>query len=286
MSEQNYDAERVNREQLEFWNNAAPGWKQMWTMLERAAQHVADRLVELAQLKPGDRVLDIASGSGEPAITAARKVGPSGLVVATDQSPAMMDLARERAATLGIRNIKFVTTGAEELAVEDRDFDAALCRWGLMFVGDLDKAMRRLAQLLSAKARFATAVWGSPEKVPMISLGDDAVRALAKLPAPPPNAPGPLKLADTKPLQRALDAAGFNDLRVEPINVRFEFESPAAFAEQRRAVSTPFRAMLARHPPELQQRILDAIAQEARRYADASGRVRMDNEALLVAAHR
>ncbi len=286
MSDQINDAERINREQLEFWNSAAPGWRQMWAMLERAAQHVSDRLVELTQISAGSRVLDIASGSGEPAVTAARKVGTGGLVVATDQSPAMLELARERAAALGIRNIKFVVTGAQELAVEERDFDAALCRWGLMFVGDLEAAMRRVAQLLAPGGRFATAVWGPPHKVPMISLGDEQVRELAKLPPPLPDAPGPLRLADTKPLLRALSTAGFKDISVAPLNVRFEFESPQAFAEQRRAVSTPLRMMLSKQTPELQQRIMDALVQQARRFADASGRVRMDNEALLVAAHR
>ncbi len=286
MSDQSYDAERINREQREFWNNAAPGWKQMWSMLERAAQHVSQRLLELAQVEPGNRVLDIATGSGEPAITAASKVGAGGLVVATDQSPAMLELARERAAAAGLRNIRFFETGAEQLAVDDeRDFDAALCRWGLMFVGDLDAAIGRVAELLAASGRFATAVWGPPEKVPMISLGDEAVRELAKLPPPPPGAPNPLKLADTRPLERALAAAGFKDVRIEPINVRFEFESAAAFAEQRRTVSTPFRAMLSKLPPELQRRILDALAQAARPYSDTSGKVRMDNETILIAAH-
>jgi SAM-dependent methyltransferase len=286
MSDQIYDAARINREQLDFWNKAAPGWKQMWTMLERAAQHVSDRLVELAQLKNGDRVLDIACGSGEPAVTAARKVGPNGLIVATDQSPAMLDLARERVHALGIGNIKFALTGAEELAIEERDFDAGLCRWGLMFVGDLDAAMRRIAQLLAPRARFATAVWSTPEKVPMISLGDDAVRALVNLPQPPPNAPGPLKLADTRPLQRALAGAGFEDIRIEKLNVRFEVPSAQAFAEQRRAMSTPFRELLSKQTPELQQKVMDALAQEARRFADPSGRVWMDNEAILISAHR
>jgi ubiquinone/menaquinone biosynthesis C-methylase UbiE len=286
MSDQVYDAERVNREQLEFWNNAAPGWNQMWAMLERAAQHVCDRLVELAQVKSGSRVLDIASGSGEPAVTAARKVGPDGLVVASDQSPVMLDLARERAAALGLRNIKFVVTGAQELAVGDRNFDAAVCRWGLMFVGDLDRAVRRIAELIAAEGRFATAVWGPPDKVPMISLGDDAVRELAKLPPAPSNAPGPLKLADTKPLVRALEGAGFKGVAVEPINVHFEFESPEVFAELRRTVSTPFRVMLSKQTLELQQRIMDALAREARRFVDASGKVRMNNEAILIAAHR
>jgi len=285
MSNQTTEAERINREQREFWNSSAPGWKQMWSMLERAGQHVSQRLVELARVESGQRVLDIATGSGEPAVTAARKVGPSGLVVATDQSPAMLDLARERAAALGLRNMKFVETSAEELAVDERNFDATLCRWGLMFVGDLDAAVRRIRQLLAPGAHFATAVWGPSQKVPMISLGDDAVRELAKLPPPPPGAPGPLKLADPGPLQRALTAAGFNDVQVEPINVRFEFASAEAFAEQRRTISAPFRMMLSKHPPELQRRILDTLAQAARQYADASGRVRMDNEAILIAAH-
>ena len=285
MGDQTTEAERIRREQREFWNSSAPGWKQMSAMLDRAAQHVSDRLVELARVGPGDRVLDVASGAGEPGLTAARKVGTGGLVVATDQSPAMLELARERAASSGLRNVKFVETGAEELTVDERDFDAALCRWGLMFVPDLDLAVRRIAQLLAAGGRFATAVWGPAEKVPMISLGDDAVRDLAKLPPPPPGAPGPLKLADPKPLERALAAAGFKEVRIEPLNVRFEFESPTAFAEQRRAVSAAFRIMLSKLTPELQQRILDTLADAARRFADASGVVRLDNQATLISAH-
>ncbi len=279
------DADRVRIEQREFWNNAAPGWKVMWTSLDRAAQHVSDRLVELARVKPGDRVLDIATGSGEPAITAARKVGPTGIVVATDQSSAMLELARERSSTLGLRNLKFVETDAESLAVQERDFNAALCRWGLMFVPDLDPVARRVAQLLVAGGIFATSVWGPPEKVPLISAGDDQVRTLANLPAPPPGAPSPTKLADTRPLERALANAGFKEIRVEPIVVVFEFDSPAAFTELRQQMSTPFRAILAKQTPQVQAAILDAVTDAARKYADPSGKVRMDNDAICIAAH-
>jgi enediyne biosynthesis protein CalE5 len=285
MSDTPIDFDRVRREQREFWNNAAPGWKQMWTALDHAAQHVSDRLVELARIKPGDRVLDIATGSGEPGLTAARKVGANGLIVATDQSTAMLDLARERLATLGLPNVRFVETDAESLAVNERDFNAAICRWGLMFVPDLDAVSRRIAQLLVAGGIFATSVWGPAEKVPMIAAGDDQVRALANLPAPPPGAPSPLKLADTRPLERALANAGFKDIRVEPINVRFKFDSPEAFTEQRRAMSTPFRTMLEKQTPELQRKILNALNDAARKYADASGKVSMDNEAICISAH-
>jgi SAM-dependent methyltransferase len=285
MSDTPIDFDRVRREQREFWNNAAPGWKQMWTALDRAAQHVSDRLVELARIKPGDRVLDIATGSGEPGLTAARKVGAGGLVIATDQSTAMLDLARERAATLGLPNVRFVETDAESLAVNERDFNAAICRWGLMFVPNLDAASRRIAQLLVAGGIFATSVWGPAEKVPMIAAGDEQVRALANLPAPPPGAPSPLKLADTRPLERALANAGFKDIRVEAINVCFKFDSPQAFTEQRRAMSMSFRTMLEKQTPELQRKILDALNDAARKYADASGKVSMDNQAICISAH-
>ncbi len=279
------DSERVRREQREFWNNAAPGWKQMWAGLDRAAQHVSDRLVELAKIKPGDRVLDIATGSGEPGITAARKVGASGLVVATDQSPAMLELARERANALGLRNIKFVETDAESLTVGESGFNAAVCRWGLMFVPDLDASARRIAELLVPGGSFATSVWSAGDKVPMLTVADEQVRALANIPAPPPGAPSPIKLADTRPLERALAGAGFKEIRVEPINVRFEFDSVDAFVEYRRSMSQQFRVMLTKQTPELQTKILGAIREAARKYADASGKVRMDNEAICIAAH-
>lgn len=286
MNEQPLDLERVRREQLDFWNNAAPGWKDLFVGLDRAAQHVSDRLVELARIQQGDRVLDIATGSGEPAVTAARKVGPRGLVVATDHSAAMLELARERAAALGLRNLKFVETDAETLAVAERDFDAVLCRWGLMFVADLDAAARRIAELLTAGGTFATAVWGPAEKVPMVSLGEEAVRQLAKLPPLPNDAPHPLRLADTRLLERSLKSAGFKDIKVMSVNVSFEWQSAEAFMEQRRALSAPFRAMLSKQTPELQRRILGALTTAASQYADSSGIVRMDNEAICLAAHR
>jgi ubiquinone/menaquinone biosynthesis C-methylase UbiE len=284
MSATQADFDRVRNEQREFWNKAAPGWKVMWTSLDRAAQHVSDRLVELAHIKPGDRVLDIATGSGEPAITAARKVGANGSIVATDQSPAMLELARERAAAIGLSNIKFVETGAEALDVEG-NFDAAICRWGLMFVPDLDAAARSIAQKLKAGASFATSVWGAADKVPLICTGDEQVRALANLPAPPPEAPSPIKLADTRPLEKALANAGFKDVRVEPINVRFEFDSPQAFTEQRRAMSTPFRMMLEKQTPDLQRKILGAMNNAASKFADSTGKVTMDNLAICLSAH-
>lgn len=284
MPDQNSDNERLRREQRDFWSGAAQGWQESWAHRERYVQPASDRLVELAQLKPGDRVLDIATGLGEPAVTAARRVGPSGQVVATDQAPGMIARGRERAVTLGLNNIEFIETDAETLAVGDRKFDAAVCRMGMMFVPDLDAAARRLAQLLVPGGRFATAVWGRSEKVPMISVPEDVVRGLAKLPPRAPDALHPLRLGDPAPLRTALERAGFKDIRVEPMTVSMEFPSAQVFAQQRRGAG-PLRALMEKLSPELQDKSIALIEEAVRKYADAAGVIHMDNEVICVAAH-
>src|SRR6516225_4710077 len=105
MAEQSNDTGRLKNEQKRDWDAAAAGWKKWWPVLEGAAQPVSNRWVELARIGAGACVLDVATGSGEPAVTAARRIAPGGRVLAVDQSPGMLTIARERAETLGISNV-------------------------------------------------------------------------------------------------------------------------------------------------------------------------------------
>ena len=284
MSGAHLDSQSLKGDQKRDWDSAAAGWRKWWPVFEKAAQHVSDRLVDLAGIKPGDRVLDIATGNGEPAVTAARRVGPAGRVVATDQSAGMLAIARERAATLGIGNIDFRESDAESLALSERDFDAVVCRWGFMFMPDLAAALNGIRSRMKPGARLATAVWSTPDKVPMITVGAAIVRQLANLPPPPPNALDPLRLADTSILERALTASGFKSVTIERLQVVFEFASPEAFTQFRREVSAPFRALLERQTHELRDRIVNAVTEAARAYAGADGKVRTSNETILFAA--
>jgi len=284
MSGAHLDSQSLKGDQKRDWDSAAAGWRKWWPVFEKAAQHVSDRLVDLAGIKPGDRVLDIATGNGEPAVTAARRVGPAGRVVATDQSGGMLAIARERAATLGIGNIDFRESDAESLALSERDFDAVVCRWGFMFMPDLAAALNGIRSRMKPGARLATAVWSTPDKVPMITVGAAIVRQLANLPPPPPNALDPLRLADTSILERALTASGFKSVTIERLQVVFEFASPEAFTQFRREVSAPFRALLERQTHELRDRIVNAVTEAARAYAGADGKVRTSNETILFAA--
>jgi ubiquinone/menaquinone biosynthesis C-methylase UbiE len=126
--------------QHESWDSAAVGWKEWSEFNDRADRHISERLVELAGVRPGSRVLDVAAGYGEPALTAARRAGPEGRVVATDISAEMLELGRERAAAAGLGNVEFMQSDASGLDFPHESFDAAVSRWGIIFEPDASEA--------------------------------------------------------------------------------------------------------------------------------------------------
>ena len=264
---------------------SADGWKQHWNIWERAAQHVNERLVDLAQIRPGHRVLDVATGLGEPAFTAARRVGPNGSVVATDLSPAMLFLARQEAARLGMHNIEFREMDAEEPDLPAQSFDAALCRWALMFLPHLVVALTRLRELLAPRGRFAAAVWANPEKVPFTSVPMGAIRRVLHIAPPPAGTPGTFSLANEEVLQRAFAQAGFTEVAIERHILILEYSSLDEFVEERPATSASIRSMLAGASPAQLETIWQIVSEELGKYRQPSGALRIPNETLCVAGH-
>jgi ubiquinone/menaquinone biosynthesis C-methylase UbiE len=285
MAERAIDLARLKNEQKRDWDGAAAGWKKWWPVLEQAAQPVSNRLVELARIGAGARVLDVATGSGEPAITAARRVVPGGGVIAVDQSPGMLAIGRERAEALGI-DIEFRESDGEALAIVEDDFDAVLCRWGLMFMPDINRALSGFHRRLVSGGRIALSVWSTPDKVPMISIGAEMVRKLAKLPPPAPDALDPLRLADTSIVEKALTQCGFRDIKIERMPVTFVFDSAEDFTQMREDVASAFRALLALQSPELRYQIVAAVTEAARKFIESDGKVRTTNETILFAAQK
>jgi ubiquinone/menaquinone biosynthesis C-methylase UbiE len=102
---QAFNSEDFKAQQRRMWDNAAAGWQAWWPSFERGAQKATDKIAELAEIEPSDWVLDIATGIGELAVTAARKVMPDGKVVATDISPQMLAIAKTRAESLGLDSV-------------------------------------------------------------------------------------------------------------------------------------------------------------------------------------
>lgn len=282
------DPQKFKSLQRQGWDSAAEGWKKWWKTIEEGAQVVSDNLVELAQIQQGNKVLDVATGIGEPAVTAARKVRPSGRVTAIDISPQMLAIAKERAKENGLENtIEFREGDAESIAVPASAFDAVVSRFGLMFLPDLPKALRAMREALVPGGVMAAAVWSSPDKVPSFNLLSSVVMKEVGASPPPPGTPGPFSLADTSLLRDRFTEAGYQDVKIESGKMNFRLSSPEEFTAFCRDTTAPIKAMVATQPAARQQEIWNAVTEATRKHADPStGAVNFANEVVYVAAKR
>ena len=269
--------------QREQWDVAAPGWKKWSDWLDRHTARVSERLVELAGVEAGSRVLDIAAGYGEPSLTAAKKAGAEGSVVSTDISAEMQAYGRERAAAAGLDNLEFMLVDASTLDFPAESFDAAVSRWGIIFEPDGEGAAARVRGFLKPGSRMAISSWGTPEQVPMIARPMQTTLKLLDVPPPPPGTPGPLSRPTPEAIGGLLEGGGFSDVQVEDLDLTFEWSSPEEFSLHIRDIVAPVRRMIEAHPAEVQERAWSAIADDVRDLAEEGGTLRMSNRVLLAA---
>ena len=280
------DSKQYKEELRHGYDNAAPGWHKWWKTIETATEVVSKRLVELAEIKPGSRVLDIATGIGEPALTAAKQVGKTGDILAIDISPQMISFAKQRAISLGLQDlVEFKEGDAETIDLPSSTFDAALCRWGLMFLPNPKAGLSNIYRSLLKGGHFAAAVWASPEKVPFISVPMNIV--LKETNSPPPRTPGPFSMSDQNNLKKFYEESGFIHPVTEIKKVLFDFNSSDGFTAFTIDHGGPaLQKVLAGETNERRQQIVKAISKGSEKYADSTGKVRFENEAILIVGRK
>jgi enediyne biosynthesis protein CalE5 len=262
------------------WNTAATGWRKWNDLIDAYSSPISERLVELAEVQPGSRVLDVACGYGEPSLTAARAAGAEGGVVATDIAPEMLAYGRERAAAMGVGNIEFVESAAIDLDYPADSFDAALSRFGIIFDPDGEGAAARVRGFLKPGSRMAISSWGTPDQVPFLSIPMRTAMTRLDVPPPPPGTPGPLSRPTPEAIGGLLEGGGFSDVETEEANITFEWESPEEFTTFIQEIAPPISAMINPHPPEVQEETWNAIT-DAVREAAGDGPVRLSNVVLM-----
>ena len=265
------------------WNQAAQGWRKWSDVIDDALSGVSDRLVELAGIGPGTRVLDVAAGYGEPSLTAARAAGAEGGVVASDISAEMLAFGRERAAAAGVGTIEFVEAGAMDLDFPAASFDAAVSRFGIIFEPDGEGAAARVREFLRPGSRFAIASWGLPEQVPFLAIPMKTAMERLEVPPPPPGTPGPLSRPTPDALSALLEGGGFTEVEVKEMEVTFTLDSAEQFAELLQETVPPLVAMIAPRPPDVQAQTWDAITDAFQAHASDDGSVTLSNLVLLAA---
>ncbi len=240
------------------------GWEKWHDWQAQMMRPVTDWFVRAVRVEPGHAILDVACGSGLPALALAERAGATGRVVAVDVSPTMLMATRRKAAAAGLENVETREADAASLGGPDAAFDAVTCKDGLMFASDIVAAVREMRRVLKPGGRYAFTVWAEPEANPCFTTLFGAVGEVLKLPPPPPDAPGPFRLAAPGELERVVRAAGFTDVSLERVAVTWTFTSAAqhweVFSETvgslERAAETLPPSELAR----LKQKIADAIA--------------------------
>jgi SAM-dependent methyltransferase len=265
------------------WRSAAAGWERWLHVVEApdGGQRHSARLVELADLQPGEVVLDVGGGYGEPSLTAARAVGPNGRVVCSDISEAMLDVARTRVAEAGVSNVEFLARDAEELAFDAESFDAILSRATIMFLPDVAGTLRRLRGFLRPGGRLAASVWG-PVPAVQFAAAFPVVAKELQLPPPPPGRPGAFALSDPERLAGFVRDAGFQDVETGTVSVVFATDSAEDYTDFIRDVAPQLTTMLSSRPDPVQERIWSRITDAYRGFEDSSGRVRTENQAIWV----
>jgi ubiquinone/menaquinone biosynthesis C-methylase UbiE len=213
-------------------------WRRYDAVESRLTAPVNERMLDLAGLRPGMRVLDLATGRGEPALRAARRVGPQGLVLGIELSDALLRMAKEKAAREGLSNLDLRSANAESVeGIPPGHFHAATSRWGLMYMAAPIAALANARRALLPTGVLVAALWAEPERVPYYTLPRRLLERYRRLPALDPEAPGTFRYADLERVVRDFSRAGFTLERVEEMEVPvFEAETAAELVAWVRAL--------------------------------------------------
>ena len=229
------------------WDRAAPGWNAHAAEIGAWLASATAGMLGMAGVGPGARVLDVAAGSGEQALAIAECVGPSGFVLATDLSPAIVALAQSNAAHAGFTNVQAQVADGEDLQVEPASFDAAVCRLGLMLFPDPLRGVREMHRALRPGGGLCTMVFSQPERNPCIATLMAVALKHAGLPARDPYVPGGLlSLGRPGAMDDLFAAAGLRDVATTRIDAPFRLPTAKAYLNFVRSSASPIQQILGR----------------------------------------
>jgi len=236
MATATFDALKYKQTTREQWQTAAEAWHRWGPALEQWLGPATELMLDLAGVRLGSRVLDVAAGAGGQTLAAARRVGPAGRVLATDISPNILRYAAEGARRAGLANVETRELDGEDLHVGPESFDAVISRVGLIYFPDQQKALGGMYRALKPGGRVAAMVYSTADRNEFFSIPVSIIRRRAQLPPPLPGQPGPFSLGQAGALQAAFEQAGFHAVQTRLVSaplsmptaaecVRFERES-------------------------------------------------------------
>jgi SAM-dependent methyltransferase len=266
------------------WDEAALGWCRHGGTIRQWLIDATRAMIDAAQIRPGDRILDVAAGAGDQTLDVARRVGPSGSVLATDLSPRILELAAENLRAAGLPQVRTLQADAEALGLAGAGFDAAVCRLGLMLCPAPAKALREIHSALAAGGRVSALVFSTPQANPCISILMGTARRHAGAAPADPCTPGALlSLGSPGLLERLLQQSGFIDIEVQALAAPFRMARCEDYIAFVRSAASPVIAMLKPLSAQLREAAWADITDQLRAFDTPQG-WEGPNELLLCSA--
>jgi ubiquinone/menaquinone biosynthesis C-methylase UbiE len=253
------------------WNSAAPGWAKWEPVIGRWLRKSTEAMLDAAAVAPGSSVVDIACGAGDQSLTAARRVGNEGRVLATDISEEMIGFVEEQARAADLDNLTARSCAAEDLETENAAFDAAICRLGLMLIPNPHGIAGSILTILRPSGRFGAVVIGPPEHNPFLAEPLKILRRHANKAPPPPGAPGIFALANAGQLSTLLRDAGFTDVSVKTIDENLDMDSAEDAMQMIKEAFGVYRAIIGDQPARTQEDAWAEVLDFLKRFEGAYG---------------
>jgi SAM-dependent methyltransferase len=254
------------------WQTAAPAWHRWGSTLSAWLGPATEVMLEMAGVHAGSRVLDVAAGAGEQTLAAARRVGPSGFVLATDISANILEFAAADARAAGLTNVQTRVMDGEALdELEEESFDAVISRVGLIYFPDQQKALTGMRRVLKPGGKIAAIVYSTAENNKFFSIPISIIRRRAQLPPPLPGQPGPFSLGGTGVLEAAYGRAGFRDIEICVVPAPLRLPSAADHIRFMRESFGALHQMLAGLSDAEREATWQEIKRELRQFEDTHG---------------
>ncbi len=253
------------------WQAAAEAWYRWSPTLNHWLGKATERMLEMAGITRGDRVLDIAAGAGEQSIMTARKVGATGYVLATDISSNILEYAKQLAQQEGVNNIETRVMDGENLTLEDETFDAVISRVGLIYFPDQQKALTEMLRVLKPGGKVAAIVYSTPEENKFFSVPVSIIRNRAKLPPPLPGQPGPFSLGGKGIIDDVFSKAGFINVSSELVDSPLQLSSAKECVQFEKESFGALHQMMSSLSDVEKESVWNEIETELRKFENENG---------------
>jgi ubiquinone/menaquinone biosynthesis C-methylase UbiE len=265
VEKQAFDPARFKEQERAGFNYVADRYEQTLEV----TRPVIDRMITLAELEAGMRVLDVATGPGIIARRVGQLVGLSGSVLGVDIAEAALEQARQKAAAEGLLQVTFEVADAENLPYESEGFDRVFCSLGLMHFPDAEKALQEFKRVLKPGGKLVVSVWAEEDKAPYISV---ALRTLSRnFPPPKVERPSMFRFGNPQMLAKMVEDAGFFMAQTEPVTLDFYFPNAASYWQKFLDTAGITAIALAKQPPEVQVHLAQDVATDLAPYQQPDG---------------